>query len=122
MSCLAMKCVCGVCVCVSFCLSVFARARARAQVAVRTGGTFTLAPDSHMRPCLFIAGGIGITALSSMILHLAELCQGDKETHVPPLLMYSGDAGGVLASFSRANSCCMLHHATLLHIGCCGCS
>lgn len=67
------------------------------QVEVQIGGTFTLAPTSAERPSLFVAGGIGITALSSMIGHLAELEAQDKQgaaqeaarLHVP-LLLYSG--------------------------------
>jgi hypothetical protein len=45
----------------------------RIQVSVQVGGTFTLAPTSTTRPTLFVAGGIGITCLSSMLGHLAEL-------------------------------------------------
>lgn len=44
-----------------------------AQVEVRVGGDFVLQPDSlTTQASLFIAGGIGITALASMIGHIAE--------------------------------------------------
>jgi hypothetical protein len=67
------------------------------QVDVEVGGSFTLSPSSTTRPTLFVAGGIGITCLSSMLGHLVELeqqagqGQGQRGAQVPPpLLMYSG--------------------------------
>lgn len=55
------------------------------QVGVQVGGTFTLAPSSVHRPALFVAGGIGITCLSSMLGHLVDL-EGRQQ---PLLLIYS---------------------------------
>jgi hypothetical protein len=83
------------------------------QVGVEVGGSFTLSPSSTTRPTLFVAGGIGITCLSSMLGHLVELeqtgghgleqeagqelqqqggqGQGERGAQVPPpLLMFSG--------------------------------
>lgn len=83
------------------------------QVGVEVGGSFTLCPSSTTQPTLFVAGGIGITCLSSMLGHLVELeqqggqgqgergaqelaqqggeRQGGRSVLVPPpLLMYSG--------------------------------
>lgn len=55
------------------------------QVSVQVGGTFTLAPSSVHRPALFVAGGIGITCLSSMLGLLVDL-EGRQQ---PLLLTYS---------------------------------
>jgi ferredoxin-NADP reductase len=55
------------------------------QVGVQVGGTFTLAQSSEHRPALFVAGGIGITCLSSMLGHLVDM-EGRQQ---PLLLMYS---------------------------------
>jgi hypothetical protein len=68
------------------------------QVSVAVGGTFTLLQDSYRRPCLFVAGGIGITALSSMLASIVEQQQQQQQqsgaqtsTQLPrPFLLYSG--------------------------------
>ena len=42
------------------------------QVKVQVGGEFALTPADIERPLLFIAGGIGITPLMSMLSHYVE--------------------------------------------------
>jgi ferredoxin-NADP reductase len=64
------------------------------QVSVAVGGSFTLSQDSCSKPCLFVAGGIGITALSSMLASLMEQQQQQKaevySSQLRPFLLYSG--------------------------------
>jgi hypothetical protein len=73
------------------------------QVLVQVGGEFVLQESSVSSPCLFVAGGIGITALLPMIAHLAEQqqlhTQLDQWYDGPcsarslprPVLLYSGE-------------------------------
>uniref|UniRef100_A0A383VK06 FAD-binding FR-type domain-containing protein n=1 Tax=Tetradesmus obliquus TaxID=3088 RepID=A0A383VK06_TETOB len=78
---------------------VHAEASAGKQVSVAVGGSFTLQPDSCSKPCLFVAGGIGITALSSMLGSLVEQQQQHQQQQQPnagplhqphrPFLLYS---------------------------------
>jgi len=92
---------------------------------VQVGGNFTLAPTSaETRPALFVAGGIGITALSSMIGHLAELeaqnqqgaAQEAAKLHVP-LLLYSGAKPLCCSSWDRAvRTAVCIHWACLLSL------
>jgi hypothetical protein len=64
------------------------------QMSVAVGGSFTLSQDSYSKPCLFVAGGIGVTALSSMLASLVEQKQQQRAevcpSHLRPLLLYSG--------------------------------
>lgn len=63
-------------------------------MSVQVGGSFVLEPSSSSGACLFVAGGIGITALSSMVLSLVEqqqqLGQAGSEQQ-RPFLLYSGE-------------------------------
>lgn len=80
------------------------------QVLVKVGGSFTLAQNSSQKPSLFVAGGIGITALSSMIADLVEQQQAEAqaaagaERRVPrPFILYSGV---LTAAEKLAHACC----------------
>ncbi|WIA32145.1 hypothetical protein OEZ86_002995 [Tetradesmus obliquus] len=77
---------------------VHAEASAGKQVSVAVGGSFTLTAESSSKPCLFVAGGIGITALFSMLGSVVEQQQQQQqqqpnagELHQPrqPFLLYS---------------------------------
>eukprot|EP00878_Enallax_costatus_P014725 GHUV01015407.1.p1 GENE.GHUV01015407.1~~GHUV01015407.1.p1 ORF type:complete len:203 (+),score=46.60 GHUV01015407.1:571-1179(+) len=74
---------------------VHKQATQAAEVFVKVGGDFTLQPESSTQPSLFVAGGIGITALSSMIAVLVqqqkELSSADSSRRpLRPYVMYSG--------------------------------
>lgn len=49
------------------------QARVGQSVGVRVGGTFQLSPSLPTRPTLLLAGGIGVTPLASMFLHIADI-------------------------------------------------
>ncbi|KAF8071156.1 emp24 domain-containing protein [Scenedesmus sp. PABB004] len=78
---------------------VHGAARVGDEVSLRVGGAFVLPPDAAARPCLFVAGGIGITALAAMATHLADrrAAAATQQQHhhhqqqaaPPPLLLYS---------------------------------
>lgn len=73
-----------------------ARVRCCCQVLLKVGGSFTLPPGVLVGdPLLFIAGGIGITALASMLATLAEQVQPAAAAQRAaaarrPMLLYSG--------------------------------
>ena len=58
------------------------QAQLGSQVHVRPGGSFVLQPEHASGPLLFVAGGIGITPLMSMLSHAHELCQGASRLSV----------------------------------------
>jgi hypothetical protein len=81
------------------------------QVSVAVGGSFTLCQDSYSKPCLFVAGGIGITALSSMLASLVEQQQQQKaevSDSQRSFLLYSGQCAmpSVVCNVHR-RSCCL---------------
>jgi ferredoxin-NADP reductase len=51
------------------------QAEAGVQVQVQVGGDFLLTHADMQRPLLFLAGGIGITPMMSMLLHYVEMVQ-----------------------------------------------
>ena len=42
------------------------------KVSVQVGGEFILSEEDLQHPVLFIAGGIGITPIASMVAHYAD--------------------------------------------------
>ena len=62
-------------------------------VEVQVGGSFFLSGDDMRRPLLFIAGGIGITPIASMVAHLVAAGPAPDQAWQPQrpaaLLLYS---------------------------------
>mmetsp|Transcript_29463 Transcript_29463/g.64370 ORF Transcript_29463/g.64370 Transcript_29463/m.64370 type:complete len:343 (-) Transcript_29463:697-1725(-) len=50
-------------------------AKPGAEVELRVGGNFVITEEDFKRPILFVAGGIGITPLYSMMRHAVEQCE-----------------------------------------------
>jgi hypothetical protein len=93
------------------------------QVSVVVGGSFTLCQDSYRKPCLFVVGGIGITALASMLASVVEQQQQQQQqgqepeactSQLRPFLLYSGQcASSSLAQMVVQQSFCAAQHVCL---------
>ena len=59
------------------------------RVHVKVGGAFTLADTDVQRPLLFVAGGIGVNPLFSMLSHAVYLASANAGGFEPLLFLYS---------------------------------
>ena len=59
-----------------------------AKVGIRFGGDFYLKDNDINKPLLFLAGGVGINPLLSMLLHVADK-RNHNSSHTPVVLLYS---------------------------------